>query len=128
VTSRRNILIFWVVLYVAATAGIGYWLTDVRAEWVRVAARPEARADWETWKEDVRTGEAPRFGPVKRRVPTASEPPATILLRDHFPSILLTVFLVWSALFGFLAMVVTGVLRGTPAPRADNDPPAPPAA
>jgi hypothetical protein len=115
VTSRRNILIFWVVLYVAATAGIGYWLTDVRAEWVRVAARPEARADWETWKEDVRTGEAPRFGPVKRRVPTASEPPATILLRDHFPSILLTV-------------VVTGVLRGTPAPRADNDPPAPPAA
>ena len=121
-TSKRNPLILWLALYVIATAGLGWWFVQVRGNWLAQADRPELRAGWEAWKDDVRSNEAAGAGPVRRRVPTAQEPPATILLRDHFPAILVTVLLVWSAFFAFLAMTLTGAMRTSTPTRADQLP------
>ncbi len=120
--NSRKLLVFWLALYVAGTAGIGWWLVRVREHQLHSAATPEMQASWEEWKSEVQSDAERRTSPVARRVPTASEPPATILLRDHFPAILTTAFLVWTAMFGFLAMAITGVLRGTPPPRQDELP------
>ena len=46
-------------------------------------ARTQAQAEWDAWREDAKKmAEEP--GPVKRRVPKSAEPPALVLMRDHF--------------------------------------------
>lgn len=119
--TSRKLVTFWLVLYIAGCAVIAWWLVRVREHQLQSPA-PEMQASWERWKADVQSDAERKMGPVARRVPTASEPPATILVRDHFPAILTTVYLVWTAMFGFLAMAVTGVLRGAPPPHRDEAP------
>lgn len=116
----RKIVVGWLLLYLVATLGMGWWLTRMRAAYLSGSDRPELQASWDAWKADVKEDVEKGVGPVRRRVPTAGEPPATILLRDHFSTILVTGFLVWTAMFGFLAMATTGVIRGAPCPSEDE--------
>lgn len=118
-SPRRRIVLIWNVIYVALTAGLAWGVLSVRDRHLEWAAQPQSRAEWEAWKEAVRDGNESASQPIARRVLTADEPPATILLRDHFPGVCLTLFLVWTAFFAFMAMVTTGVLRGTPPPGRD---------
>jgi len=113
--ARRTIAI-WAALYVVLTAGILWGLDSVRHRQVSGTDESQARADWEAWRESVRRGNETATQPVQRRVPTTDELPATIRLRDHFGAVLTGILLVWTAFFGFLAMVITGVMRGTPPP------------
>lgn len=122
---RRKHVTFWILLYLGVTAGLGWWLAQVRAHWLRQAERPESRAAWEAWKADVRSEEASGSGPVRRRVPAAEEPPSTILLRDHFPAIAGGAWLVWTAFFGFMAVTLTGALRRAASPVSPGPPRAP---
>lgn len=118
-TQRGKLLLIWCVIYLALTAGLSWFLLEQRAQYLRTAAQPESKAEWEAWKESVQRENDSGTPPVARRVPTADEQPATILLRDYFAGVCLTLLLVWTAFFGFLAMVITGVLRGTPPPARD---------
>lgn len=118
-TPRRRTILIWGLIYLALTAGIAWGLVRVRERQLHRAAQPQSRSQWQEWKEAVRDGNESGSQPVARRVPTAEEQPATILLRDHFAGICVTLWLVWTAFFGFLAMVTTGVLRGTPPPARD---------
>lgn len=115
-TAARRAIVIWGVIYLTLTAGIVWGLVTARDRQVNGAAGAQARADWEAWRESVRRGNESATQPVQRRVPTTDELPATILLRDHFGAVLTGVLLVWTAFFGFMAMVTTGVLRGTPPP------------
>lgn len=116
--TGRTLWAVWGAIYVALTAAILWGLITARARQVDAAARPEAREEWEEWRESVRHGNEAE-APVARRVPTTEEMPATILLRDHFAGVCASLLLVWTAFFGFLAMVTTGILRGTPPPARD---------
>jgi hypothetical protein len=118
-TARRRTIAIWGVVYVALTGALAWGLFQARDRQLALASRPEARAEWEAWKESVRQDNEAGTQPVARRVPTAAEPPAMILLRDHFVGVCATLLLVWTAFFGFMAMVITGVMRGTPPPARD---------
>jgi len=110
----RTTVLAWIVLYLLLTSGIVWWLVRLREAQLQMAHRPEVRAQWEAWKEAVQRDNAAPSQPVARRTPNTSEPPGMILLRDHFTAVGVTLWLVWTAFFGFLAMVTTGVLRGSP--------------
>lgn len=101
---------FWIALfagYAAMLAGVCWGLVSLRA-WSRdVYDRPEAQRDWEKWKADVATeNDAP--GPATRRPIKAGEPPALVLVRDHFVAIVITTLAMATFLYAFLAFVVRG--------------------
>lgn len=117
--SRRKTIAVWLAIYVVLTTGLGYGLHRLWSSQLQSGSRPEAQAEWEAWKADVERKADDPSQPVARRVPKTTEPPAVILLRDHFPAVVVTGALVWTAFFGFMALVTTGVLRGTPPPSRD---------
>ena len=102
--------IFWLLSYVAVMAAIVAALLVTRK---RVLARldtPEARRQWQAWKEKT-AGEQVATGPVRRRALTNDEPPALILLRDRFAAIVATTVMICSFLFAFLTFVARGAFR-----------------
>jgi hypothetical protein len=50
---------------------------------------------------------------VARRAVQSREPPALVLLRDHFGAVLGTSLLVAGVLFGFLTLTVRGTIKGS---------------
>jgi hypothetical protein len=118
-TSRRKTIAVWLAIYVVLTIGLGFGLHRLWSNQLQTGSRPGAQAEWEAWKADVERKAEDPSQPVARRVPKTTEPPAVILLRDHFPAVVVTGALVWTAFFGFMALVTTGVLRGTPPPSRD---------
>lgn len=82
----------------------------MRLRMVERLSRPEAMAEWRTWRaETERQREA--SDPVERRAATGDEPPSLVLLRDHFAAIVVTSVLMGSFLFAFLAFVARGISR-----------------
>ena len=79
-------------------------------------ATREALGDWETWRQDVR--EQAQAAPVHRRVPSSTEPPMLVLLRDHFAVMMSGAILFSSVLFWITAWLMAGMLT-TPAIAAD---------
>lgn len=90
------------------------WL--VRRRVVDDLSRPEKIAQWRAWRAETER-QAPSSGPVRRRAAKGDEPPALVLLRDHFGAIAVTSVLMGSFLFGFLAFIIHGLVRGRGMPR-----------
>jgi hypothetical protein len=103
-------LIVWLVAYAVLVAAIALLLVHVRRRAIESLSGPEARAEWQRWKEDEERRHADELGPVRRRPPTSVEPPALVLLRDSFPGILAVSLLVVTFLFGFAMLVMRGML------------------
>lgn len=82
----------------------GLW--HVRGRVIAELGTPEARADWEAWRQGVadRQGD----GVVQRRIPKSDEPPHLVLLRDYFPGVLGSLFLVATFLYTFLVLAFKG--------------------
>ena len=102
--------IVWLLAYAAVMTAVVAALVVARK---RVLARldtPEARRQWQAWKEKT-ADEQVAAGPVRRRAVQSDEPPALILLRDHFAAIVATTVMICSFLFAFLAFVMRGALR-----------------
>ena len=55
---------------------------------------------------------------VQRRAPKSAEPPALVLMRDHFAACLAIAVLLSSVLFGTFMVLVRGALSSRHAPRA----------
>ena len=71
-----------------ATLAITLWLLSVaRQQVIADLSRPEARADWQRWKQDETQRQQQGNAPVRRRAPKSDVPPALILMRDSFPAI-----------------------------------------
>lgn len=105
-TNRWLWLVSWLVVMAAIIASL--WL--VRRRMVAQLSRPESIAQWRQWRaETERQSQSP--GPVQRRTAKSDEPPALVLLRDHFWAIVVTSVLMGTFLFAFLAFVGRGILR-----------------
>lgn len=101
--------LFWLLIYLAilaAVAGAMFW---VRGSALAVYGTPAAQAEWDTWREDAKQL-AEDTGPVKRRFPKSAQPPALVLMRDHFAVCLGLALVLSTVLFGTLMLFVRGAL------------------
>ncbi len=110
---------FWVLI------GIAYALLIGGAVWGLVAARGWAistldnsaeQENWAKWQEDTQAKQDDLQIPESRRGHTSAEPPALILLRDYFASLVTTTVILGTFLFAFFVFVARGASRsgGTP--------------
>ena len=98
--------------------GFAYALCLGGVVWSMFAARDwalaemssdESVAEWETWREEV-LDEQTNPSPVQRRVPQSTEPPALVLMRDHFGVSLAGAVLFSTLLYWVIAWFVLGTL------------------
>jgi len=89
----------------------------LRSEAIAVYGSAVAQAEWDTWREDA-TKMAEQPSVVKRRAPKSLEPPALVLMRDHFAVCLSGALVLSSVLFGTFMILVRGATSSRHAPRA----------
>jgi hypothetical protein len=106
--SRRilvaTVLTVWLAAVIAPPCGLYAW-RDTR---LAVLSTPEARRQWENFREDVRR-QTGRSGPVQRKVPRSTEPPELVWLRDYAPLAATAWVVLAGVLGGVLAVFVLGV-------------------
>ncbi len=84
---------------------------------LRTLDTERAKSQWQSYRQAVaRQGEAE--APVRRQAPRSAEPPALVLLRDHFGSCLALSLLLVSSVYAALSFFLVGVLRPEETPRA----------
>jgi hypothetical protein len=105
---RKRIVLSWLAGWTLLMAGGGWLLADLRDRVLDAGAQAEARQEWQTWKEAVERGDA-QLGPVARRPLKSDEPPAVVLLRDHFAAVAAGCGVFVSLTYLFLAVTVTGL-------------------
>jgi hypothetical protein len=99
----------WIVGYAAMTSVVVWTMFAARERAIEQISTPQSVAQWHAWREDVRQQQK-RPGPVKRRVPKSTEPPALVLMRDYFSVSFVGALLFSTALYVVVAWFVTGVL------------------
>lgn len=99
--------------YVLALVAVGWGLSTAREMVQGNYASPTAQQAWETWRTDV-AQRTVRDSAVERDVPQSTDPPALVLLTDHFWSCLVVSLVITTALYWTLALMIGGVLA-TPA-------------
>jgi hypothetical protein len=105
----------WAVAYAALVSAILGSMFAARRWSLAELATPSSIAQWEAWREDVRTQQN-QPSPVERRVPKSGEPPALVMMRDYFGVSLCGAILFSSLLYWIIAWLVSGTLaRPTPA-------------
>jgi hypothetical protein len=95
----------WLLAYLAAMSAVVAALVVARGRVVASLDTPEAREQWQRWKDETRRQSD---GPIQRRPVRSDEPPALILLRDRFGVIVATSVVICSFLFAFLAFAARG--------------------
>ena len=109
--------LLWLTLLIAMLAAVAAGMFYVRDS-VLQSAGAESQEDWEAWREAVKEGQA-ETGPVQRRVPKSNEPPALVLLRDHFAVCLTIALVLSSVLFGTFVLFARGVMN-SPTPLVNS--------
>jgi hypothetical protein len=105
--------LLWLTVLIAMLAAVAGGMFRVRDSVLR-SADAESQEAWEEWRASVREEQGDP-GPVQRRVPRSEEPPALVLLRDHF-AVCLAIALVLSAvLVGTFVLFARGVMN-SPSP------------
>lgn len=97
----------WLIMLVLLTTG----LLTVQRRVVTSLDKPEVRAQWQLWKQEAQRQTKLGAGPVQRKAPRTNEPPALILMRDHFPAVWGCSTLLMSCLYTFLAIAMRGAVR-----------------
>ena len=97
----------WLLAYVAILAIVIGGVFYGRAQAKMIYGSQAAQSEWESWREDTKKM-AEGAGPVKRRVPKSAEPPALVLMRDHFAICLAGSVLLTSVLFGTFMVFIRG--------------------
>jgi hypothetical protein len=105
--SRTDLI--WLALLLVALAGVAVGMFRVR-DVVLSTATAESQQEWDQWRESVREGDA-NMGPVARRVPKSVEPPALVLLRDHFFVCLAIALVLSTVLLGTFILFARGVMN-----------------
>jgi hypothetical protein len=107
--SKRAIFI-WLAAYAVLMTILVVGLLQVRKRTLTNLSTPEARENWQQWRDQV--SKQAEESPVHRRIPKSTEPPGLILMRDHFPAILAAAIFFATVLFTLLAGLARGALRG----------------
>lgn len=111
-----RVLLLWSIAYLAMTAVVVWGLRSAREAVIAQMSAPEAKQAWGEWRGETERPPEPGL-PVARRPVQSDEPPALILMRDHFPVIMGVTLLIGSFLFAFLGFLGRGIWhqRQTPA-------------
>jgi len=109
VSSRLMSRLGWLLAYVAAIGLVLGGLFYGRSQALATYSGAAAQTDWDQWRADA-TQMAQGAGPVKRRAPQSAEPPALVLMRDHFAACLGLAVLLSSVLFGTFMFFIRGAL------------------
>lgn len=104
-------LLPWLLAYLAVVSAVCGGLVYARLRALDTYAGAQARSQWQQWKTEARR-QSEGHGPVSRRPVRSDEPPALVLMRDHFSVILGGCLLVSSFLFGFVAFLLRGIAAG----------------
>ena len=113
--TRANLC--WLIAYLTAMTALVAALAVTRQRVVAKLDTPEARRQWQVWKEQTAQQQKESGSAVQRRPVMSDEPPALILLRDRFPAIVASSVLIGSFLFAFFSFVARGAFRhGRPPP------------
>jgi hypothetical protein len=109
----------WALAYIAVIVAVVAAMLQVRRQAIATFGGPQAQAEWDQWREDAKKM-ASSDGPVKRREPKSAEPPALVLMRDHFAVCLGLSLVLTSVLFGTFMIFVRGALATAPSPPAQR--------
>jgi heme A synthase len=99
----------WLVAYLVTLLVVAGAVVRGRAVALAAYGTPEAQAQWDTWREDTKKM-AKQPGVVKRREAKSTEPPALVLMRDHFTVCLSLALLLTTVLFATFMFFVRGAL------------------
>ena len=98
-------------------AAIAWLLIVARDRTTRSLDNPAAQSAWQEFKQAEANRARERSTDVQRRVPKGAEPPALVLMRDHFPAIMGVSLAIGTVFFGFTMLVARGLVRETRRPR-----------
>ncbi|MFO0905360.1 MAG: hypothetical protein U0939_20295 [Pirellulales bacterium] len=92
--------------------------------WARRAAiatygTPAAQAEWEDWRREA-AAQAESGGPVQRKVPRSEEPPALMLMRDHFVPCLGAALTAACGVYGTFILLLFGASSTPPVGQASS--------
>ena len=96
----------WLAAYLATIAALILGLLAVRRTTLHEMDTPEARAQWQAWRDAPVNQDGP--GPVRRRPPSSDEPPALVLMRDYFGVVMSASLVFGSLLFAAIMLAVRG--------------------
>jgi hypothetical protein len=100
--------IWWMIGFAVLVVAVVAAMFETRDWALAQLSTPESVADWQAWREDVRQQQG-QSGPVQRRVPKSSEPPALVIMRDHFAVSLFAAVLFSTLLYWVMAWFVMGI-------------------
>jgi hypothetical protein len=108
--SLSWINVFWLFAYLVLVTVVALGVFQGRQQAIATYATAEAQAEWDVWREDAKKL-AEDSGPVKRRFPKSVQPPALVLMRDHFAVCLGLALVLSTILFGTFMLLVRGALQ-----------------
>jgi hypothetical protein len=109
-TGRTGFSVGWLLAYAAMIALVVAGVFYGRHVALAVYGSPEAQAEWEAWRVGAQQL-AEASGPVKRRVPKSVQPPALVLMRDHFAVCLGGAIVLSTILFGTFMLLARGAMQ-----------------
>ncbi len=112
----------WLIAYVIVVATVLAALRYGREMVVTRLGDPESVAAWQQWAEETRRPVEPGE-PVERRPVKSDEPPALVLMRDHFGSVQAVSLVIGTFLFCFLGFLGHGIWnQRSPSPQQHSRP------
>ena len=109
-TGRTGFPVGWLLAYVAVIALVVAGVFYGRHVALVVYGTAEAQTAWEAWRAGAQQL-AEASGPVKRRVPKSVQPPALVLMRDHFAVCLGGAIVLSTVLFGTFMLLARGAMQ-----------------
>jgi hypothetical protein len=106
--------ILWLAAYLVLLAIVVHGLRVFRSSALSAYATSQAAQDWQQWREAAM--ELGKTGPVARATPKSLEPPALVLMRDHYAACLGISLLLTSVLYFTFMIAIRGALRRTDIP------------
>jgi len=110
----------WLLAYLVVLGLVIGGLLYGRQQALETYGAEQAQTDWDTWRSDAKDM-AMGAGPVKRREPRSREPPALVLMRDHFAACLALALLLSTVLFGTFMFFIRGALQSSPTLRVGQN-------
>jgi len=103
-------VLIWIAAYIVLIAAVVAGVFYARQQALAMYGTADAQAEWDAWREDAKRL-AEESGPVKRRVPRSTAPPALVLMRDHFGVCLMIAVVLSTVLFGTFMLMVRGAIK-----------------
>jgi hypothetical protein len=99
----------WSLGYLATVALVLAGLFAARGCALETYGTVKAQRDWHAWRNVAsrQTGSEP----VRRRAPESPQPPALLLMRDHFVACAILAVLLTTVLFATVAVMLSGTLK-----------------